>query len=277
MKWFFALNQQGNEYEAYVEMLKVAVHTALKRTSLTPYFLYDGPENKLTSWLREKRVEIIHCRSFLYDRLRAIAKERRDPLYLSIGAGAFLRVEIPRITKMMGIRDRFILYTDLDVLFIDEVCDYLETLTPKFFAVAPEFSPIHPRRMNSGVMLMNLENLRKQDIFFRKFVSDNLESLVDKGWDQGAYKAFYGRKRMVRWFFGVKWNYLPPKYNWKPYWGDFSSAKIIHFHGPKPYQMDSLISPDTPKQLKPLIKLTKGKYFELCELWNSELKEALTV
>jgi len=95
--------------------------------------------------------------------------------------------------------------------------------------------------------------------------------------NQGAYKVFYGRKRMVRRFLGVKWNYLPPEYNWKPYWGDFSSAKIIHFHGPKPYQMDSFIPPGTPKQLESFLKLTRGNYFELCELWNKELKEILTV
>ena len=29
-----------------------------------------------------------------------------------------------------------------------------------------------------------------------------------------------------------------PVFNWKAYWGENSSAKLIHFHGPKPKQYD---------------------------------------
>ncbi len=38
MKWFFALNEKGNEFDNYAKMLKVAVYTAQKFTSLNPYF-----------------------------------------------------------------------------------------------------------------------------------------------------------------------------------------------------------------------------------------------
>ena len=42
--------------------------------------------------------------------------------------------------------------------------------------------------------------------------------------DQGAYNAFYqGRFDVHR----------SPVFNWKPYWGYNSGAKLIHFHGPK--------------------------------------------
>ena len=27
---------------------------------------------------------------------------------------------------------------------------------------------------------------------------------------------------------------LPPRFNWKPYWGMDKDAVIVHFHGPKP-------------------------------------------
>ena len=33
-------------------------------------------------------------------------------------------------------------------------------------------------------------------------------------------------------------NKLPLEYNWKPYWGINNEAKIIHFHGIKPYNIN---------------------------------------
>lgn len=69
MKWFFALNEHGNGFEDYARMLKVAVHTALKYTSLSPNFLYDGKDNNLTAWLKDRGVNIIYCRSSFYEQL----------------------------------------------------------------------------------------------------------------------------------------------------------------------------------------------------------------
>ncbi len=36
MKWFFALTEKGNEFANYAKMLKVAVYTEQKFTSLNP-------------------------------------------------------------------------------------------------------------------------------------------------------------------------------------------------------------------------------------------------
>ena len=43
--------------------------------------------------------------------------------------------------------------------------------------------------------------------------------------DQGAFNMFYAGQFEVR---------LWPSWNWKPYWGYQSDAKLLHFHGPKP-------------------------------------------
>ncbi len=268
MKWFFALNEKGNEFNNYAKMLKVAVYTAQKFTSLNPYFLYDGEENDLTDWLRARNVEIIRCRSFLYDELQKIADARRDQNFLAIGAGAFLRTEIPRITEELKINDKYVLYTDVDVMFLSEV-EYLKNMRPKYFAVAPEYHIKSYRRMNTGVMIMNLKNLRDNDAEFRRFMSKKIKKLVNKRWDQGAYQMFYKK------LFGYKWDKLPIEYNWKTYWKENSQAKIIHFHGPKPYMKEILSSPNPPEHLKPLLVFITPNYAKLSRLWNEFYEAAI--
>lgn len=262
MKWFFALNEGGNQFENYANLLKVAVHTALKFTSLEPYFLYDGDENDLTVWLRSRAVQIIKCRSFLYDELKKVADNRGDPNIQAIGAGAFLRTEIPRITSELGLEDQYVLYTDVDVMFCSDVSE-LGKIKPKYFAVAPEVKINNYRQMNSGVMVMNLPALRTDDKEFRQFMTERLPDLVSDAWDQTAYKLYY-KKRI----FGFRWDKLPPEYNWKPYWPMNRDAKIVHFHGPKPYQKAVLTSNDTPAHLKPLLPLVSENYLRLADRWD---------
>lgn len=264
MKYFFALNEDSTSFADYSKMLKTAVYTAQKFTRLEPHFLYDGGDNELTEWLTKRGVKIIKRRTFLYDDLRRIADARNDPNLLNIGAGAFLRTEIPRLAEELGFADRYVLYTDVDILFLTDPTAYLESSKPKFFAVAPESDVTDYQTMNTGIMLMNIKNLQRQDRRFRKFMQANLEKIVDFAWDQGAYKLFYNS----RWF-GFRWDKLPPEYNWKPYWGDYSNAKIVHFHGAKPFHKDQLAAPNVPEPAKPLLPFATGKYFELTELWEN--------
>ena len=54
MKWFYSLNEAFPTLLDYTALVKVAVHSALIPTSLIPHCLYDGEENSLTDWLRER-------------------------------------------------------------------------------------------------------------------------------------------------------------------------------------------------------------------------------
>lgn len=270
MKWFFALNDRSTEFENFSKMVKVAVHTARKFTRLEPHFLYDGEENHLTDWLKKRDVKIIKCRSFLYEKLRALAEAKNNRHIFTIGTGAFLRTEIPRLAQENNYADEFVLYTDVDVMFLTNVADDLSNFKPKYFAVAPEISISNYRQMNSGVMLMNVKSLQANDAKFRKFMSEKLEILVKDAWDQTAYKIFYGNR-----FFGDKWDKLPPEFNWKPYWGDYKNARVIHFHGPKPFQKEVLMMENPPAEAKPLMHLIEGKYFELANLWDKFYAETL--
>jgi hypothetical protein len=112
-----ALNQghiihDGHRYES---LAKVAVHTALVNMSLIQHVIYDGKPNDFTSWLRSRGVTIYYRRTFLYEDLERQAREQHSPLIFDIGAGTFLRLEVPEIAAWLGIAGRLVLYTDLDV------------------------------------------------------------------------------------------------------------------------------------------------------------------
>jgi len=117
--------------------------------------------------------------------------------------------------------------------------------------------------MNTGVMLMNTDRLQKSLPKFREYVSENLADLERESWDEAAYRWYYRDEN------GPLWDRLRPELNWKPYWGESPAAKIIHFHGPKPFQRDYIDS-HWP-ELRPL---TGGAYQTVVEQWISLLREA---
>jgi hypothetical protein len=86
MKWFFALNELCPTFLHYADMVKVAVHTAFKHTTLVPHFLYDGADDALTGLLRKRTVPIIRCRMSLFDRLQELAQ---DPQILAMVKAKF--------------------------------------------------------------------------------------------------------------------------------------------------------------------------------------------
>ncbi|MFM6397356.1 hypothetical protein, partial [Planktothrix sp.] len=133
LKWFFAINSESPGFDSYSQMLKVAVQTAQRNTSLEPFCIYDGSENDVTQWLRENGVTVIHHRSPHYEQFK-----REFPSCYTVAAGAFLRVEIPKIVEMYGMPDEYVLYTDCDVIFQNDFVDRLKRLTCKYIAAAPE-------------------------------------------------------------------------------------------------------------------------------------------
>jgi hypothetical protein len=62
MQWFLALAEGCPAFKQYGDMVKVAIHTALRHTSLEPHFLYHGGKNDLTRWFRDRDIPIIECR-----------------------------------------------------------------------------------------------------------------------------------------------------------------------------------------------------------------------
>ena len=84
MKWYFACNSESKEYEP---LIKVAVLSAIKNTTLEPHFIFDGKPNALTQWLEEKDVKVIYHKSNLYP----ILEKKYKGNELKISYGAYLR------------------------------------------------------------------------------------------------------------------------------------------------------------------------------------------
>ncbi|HZE57808.1 MAG TPA: hypothetical protein VE031_08130 [Chthoniobacterales bacterium] len=258
MEWYFALTEDSTAFRQYAEMIMVAVHTAQQHTTLQPHCLYDGGDNDFTAWLTKRGVRIIQHRSFVRDALEELGRRKGNPHLAAALSGAFSRVELPEI-----VTNGRILYTDCDVFFLGEVVPELEANACRYFAVAPESARDDYLNMNTGVMLMNPERLRESLPAFREYISKNLAALEAESWDEAAYRWFYRDEK------GPMWDRLRPELNWKPYWGENAQAKIIHFHGPKPFQRDYIDS------LWPELKsLTGGAYLAEMERWSALLEEA---
>src|SRR6478672_2667186 len=157
MQWFFALTEDSTAFRQYAEMVMVAVHTARKKTALEPHCIYDGKENDFTTWLTTHGVRIIPHRSFVRDALEELGRQKKNPHLAAALSGAFSRIELPDLVA--GENNGPILYTDCDVMFLDNVVPELETSACRLFAVAPESDRDDYVNMNTGVMLMNTERL----------------------------------------------------------------------------------------------------------------------
>jgi len=261
MQWYFALTEDSTAFRQYAEMAMVAVHTAKKVTSLEPHCIYDGHENDFTAWLTKRGVRIIRHRSFVREALEELGRRKENPHLAAALSGAFSRIELPEIGDRTADAGR-ILYTDCDVMFLDEVVPELEENACRYFAVAPESVLGDYVNMNTGVMLMNTARLRESLPKFRDYVSENLAALEAESWDEAAYRWFYRDEN------GPMWDRLRPELNWKPYWGENPAAKIIHFHGPKPFQRDYIDS-----HWPELREHSGGAYLAEVERWSRLLEE----
>ena len=262
MHWFFALTEDSTAFREYADMIMVAVHTAHKFTSLVPHCIYDGRDNSFTEWLVQHDVHVLRHRSFLRDALTELGAKKGNPHLAAALSGAFSRVELPDLVVSLGDPPR-VLYTDCDVVFVKELVPELEANDCQYFAVAPEGRQDDYLNMNTGVMLMNTHRLRESLPEFREYIRQNLAALEAESWDEAAYRWYYRDAN------GPLWDRLNPQLNWKPYWGDQPAAKIIHFHGPKPYQRPWLDS------VFPELKyLATGSYAKLCDRWSELLAEA---
>ncbi len=260
MQWYFALTEDSTAFRQYAEMVMVAVHTAQQHTSLEPHCIYDGNENEFTAWLKKRGVQIIQHRSFVRDALEELGRQKQNPHLAAALSGAFSRIELPEIATNGGDR---VLYTDCDVMFLDEVGPELEANACRLFAVAPESDREDYVNMNTGVMLMNVTRLRESLPEFREYVGQNLAALEAESWDEAAYRWFYRDKS------SPLWDRLRPELNWKPYWGENADAKIIHFHGPKPFQREHIES-----HWPELKSFTCGAYSAQVRRWTELLAEA---
>ena len=248
MKWFMCINDNSQQHQ---DLSKVAVLSALKNTTLEPHLIYDGFRSAYSEWMISKGVTVYYKTLTYLEELRRCNKERR-----SIGSGAFLRTEIPLLAKSIGLPDKYVLYTDCDVMFLK---DPVTNIYPEYFACGPEFDQQNKAHCNTGVMYMNLHSLYYTFDNFKKHIIEHIDKEI--GFDQAMYNEFYR----------FMWDSIPVELNWKPYWGYNEDAVIIHWHGPKPVHISSMKSIPNPESYGCLYDLWQkdiDSYAKYLEIWE---------
>jgi lipopolysaccharide biosynthesis glycosyltransferase len=250
MKWFSGVNTHNKElYINYINMYTVAVITAKKTNpSIEPYLILDGEIDDLIQYLIDMGVTVIKHTVTFYNELKEHYKDN------TISLGAFLRIDIPKICNDLNIEDDYVLYTDNDVMFINDVSSLYE-LKPKYFMCAGEFDPkFTPMGMNSGVMWINWKNMNEDYDNFVFFIKNNLHKF--ETYDQDA----------IRQFFKDKMEEFDYRFNYKPYWGNDDDIKILHFHGPKPtFNNKQLKDFPYPKLITPFFNEMSNKFNQILE------------
>jgi Glycosyl transferase family 8 len=214
-KWYFATNRHGllNAFD----QIQVAVLSARRWISLSPICLVEtggdpaGVSHQL-EWLRAQGVTLLPRQSSFLADLRA-----RYGADMDVYSGHWLRCDIPTIER----DEPFVLYTDIDVMFVGPIDD--NQIWPRYIACCPEHEQDDKSYFNSGVMVMNINNLRDRLPDLMQTVKRRLDYSQPHD-DQGALNELFRNAS----------DWLPTTWNWKPYWGRNDDARIVHFHGPKP-------------------------------------------
>lgn len=195
------------------DLLKVAVKSCVRNTQLQPIVLFDGQNVEYERWLSNNGAQVIKAQVSFKEKIVELNKLHNYPMK---AAGAFLRTNICQFNN----EDEFALYCDCDVMFQRDV-DY-SRIRPDYIAVAPSQKVDDWSYFNSGVMVMNLPNLRKEYLEFEGFIRENMLRNYP-GLDEPHFNAFY-RDR---------WDRLPIELNWRPFWGYAPAVPIVHLHAVK--------------------------------------------
>jgi len=221
MNWFACVNDNSQTHK---DLYLIALKSAKKNTSLIPILIYSGNDNNFINVVNNNNVKLIRHNLLFSNKVNF---NNQSENWKKIGTGAFLRVDIPKICEQYNITDKYVLYTDTDVLFVKDCVEELKLYEPKYLGVCPETNINDYKFFNSGVMLINVKNMLESYNNFINFIEGNNYNYskfnIYDTLDQGAYQCFY-RNKVER---------LPIKFNHKPYWGRNDDSVIIHFHGPK--------------------------------------------
>jgi hypothetical protein len=234
-KWVFTINTDVTTYD---EMIKVAVLSAKKFTSLIPVAVASGKNSQdapIVKWLLCKGARVIFhnpqwaeaVRNGQQQALKLGLHEKASPLYgdWQKMVATFLRLDL----AVLGFVDDYILYADVDIVFNGEVANtHFGTMMPKYFTLGVE-DIRNGKDGNMGIMLINVRSMREryEELVKWTFSEEQQANGLFYGQpcDQGALKSFFKDS------FQVIHSSL---FNWKPYWGFNPFAPLVHFHGPKP-------------------------------------------
>ena len=307
IKWVFSLGKSQKPSISW-NMSLAAVKSA-SMADVVPVCLTDaGPDSELVQILLKMGVRVLHHLPKWEEKSKLVlnqwrAKSERkwvftSPKFADI-QGMLMRIDIP----IVGLLDRFVLYADIDIifqravtwetmlrnrtplLFTERNITYAKPGTvglPQFFAMSAELVRSSDReKMDTGVMLMNLVNLRKTHQEFIDFLFDHNKTWRYSASDPVRYKAYYRHKGKI------VATLLPDTMNWKVFWdsdsssdSDHSEPTIVHFHGPKcetgiqPFLSEGLVQHESFRPLLEQCISLDSKCFRYCRQYEWFLFEA---
>ena len=203
------------DYNIY---LRVALLSAKENApSLVPILIYSGAASVTTAWFERQGGTVIFHDVPFYTDLPEIQKP---------SSGAYLRLEIPNLMSALkpvstDTESEYVLYTDIDVLFLQNFDSCSIQPKPDILALGAEHQP--GTKANTGVMYIRVAALAEHR---DRIVEMGKGRNFTPGYDQPLTLAYFAQDQITQ---------LPDKYNWKPYWGEGDGdIAIVHFHGPKP-------------------------------------------
>lgn len=225
MYWFAGLNDNDSYYkELYIVALKSS-----KKTTLLPVLIYNGTDETFIESVKniDPLLQVIIHNPLFSNRPNFMNKPTD---WKNTALGAYLRVDIPKICEIYHIQTNYVLYTDCDVIFMKDPVEELLKYKPMYFACCSEIDCTNFEEFNSGVMLLNVENMLNTYNMFIDTIDKNHYDYAS--YDQGALQSYYKNKV----------DKLSLLLNHKPYWGKKDDALILHYHGPKPRDIVNYIN-----------------------------------
>lgn len=265
MKCVFTITDANKEY---LELAKTLIMSAKLNSDTDFLCIYDGLENEFTSWLRKQNVPYYKWRVPFFNEIKEKYTGKRS---FDFCAGTYLRIEIPNVFDFYGIKEDYILFIDVDTLILDTID--LTDIKPKCFAGPPDWNISIWSPVSTGVMLINVKNLKDEYKYL-------VEHLINNNFDfdyagvgpcsQGAWNTY----------FKDRWEKLDPDYDWKPWWGFNPKAKIVHFSGPKPNEIEIILSGKRNKRdeseleqiHRSVIERDKKSYTKYLKIWQKFYK-----
>ncbi|MBQ4566830.1 MAG: glycosyl transferase [Desulfovibrio sp.] len=234
----------------YLLLLKVAVRSlrAVHGPDAPCLCVYGGDKAEVLQSLAAEAIPVAR------HQLR-LPTEKMTPLALAC-RGCFLKLELAILPELAG--DDAVLYCDADVLFRQPLDALFSGPLPPYMGMVREhtapFWHEHQRMeylwrghrhvvpmpfpiwtFSSGVVLFNLERLRRRDLIghFLAFAGQNVDKIGNL--DQSLLNYFFG-KRITR---------LDERWNCPPYLTQsLEQGHIVHFHGAKPWDTTSAVLKD---------------------------------
>ena len=267
MRWVTCFACRSDSGES-IDMLKVAVLTAITNTQMRPTVVLDDPVGAVAFWLRERGVEIVPWRSRWADRIEAIKSDHdRHRMCSAFGPGTMLRLEIADIAASAGWRDERILYTDHDVWFRSGPINHIGDVAP--LGACQESRGVS-RMFNAGVLAISMPAMRAIWPAMRDWVDRELPTLLSRratnsGFDQATLNRFFRQT----------WRPMPQSLNAMPWWGDetYDAGVIVHLHGAKPSHRRMVQDGTLPASMA---MSAAGAYLRACDDWERLRDELLS-